>query len=192
MYQQLKRDLSQTQITIDTLNARIHEASRQLQSLLERGKKVHGGEATLAELTRDYQVTRDIYQDLLKRRENARVSMNLDKENQGLTFKIQEPAVLPTQPKGLQFGHFILLGLFLGIGIPVGIVIAFVQVDPRVRHSYVLFEHNQLPVMTTVPHLWTPGETHAVYQEVGSGVLLVLGTLILMVLAQLLRFAGIL
>jgi len=192
MYQQLKRDLSQTQISIDTLNARIHEASRQLQGLLERGKKVHGGEATLAELTRDYQVTRDIYQDLLKRRENARVSMNLDKENQGLTFKIQEPAVLPTQPRGPQFIHFILIGLFLGVAIPVGLVIAIAQIDPRIRQPQVLHERYQLPVMATVPHLWSSAETEAVNKELGAGVMMVSATLLLIFLALLLRATGVL
>src|SRR4030067_500487 len=113
MYQQLKRDLSQTQITIDTLQARIAEARHQLNTVLESGKRAQGGEATLAELTRDYQVTRDIYQDLLRRRENARVSMNMDRENQGLTFKIQEAATFPTHPGGLRFWHFIALGIVL-------------------------------------------------------------------------------
>ena len=40
-------------------------------------------ESALAELTRDYEVNRDIYQDMLRRRENARVSMELDRERRG-------------------------------------------------------------------------------------------------------------
>jgi len=191
MYQQLKRDLSQTQITIDTLNARIGEANRQLQGLLERGKKVHGGEATLAELTRDYQVTRDIYQDLLKRRENARVSMNLDKANQGLTFKIQEPAVLPTQPSGLQFIHFILLGLVLGVAAPLALVIAMVQIDPRVRQLRVLSDRYQLPVISAVPHYWATGEAQSIRHEISGSVLLIAGMLVLIILSVLLRGLGI-
>jgi polysaccharide chain length determinant protein (PEP-CTERM system associated) len=191
MYQQLKRDLSQTQITIDTLNARIGEATRQLHGVLERGKKVQTGEATLAELMRDYQVTRDIYQDLLKRRENARVSMNLDKENQGLTFKIQEPAVLPTAPSGLRFIHFILIGLFLGVAIPVGLIVAFIQVDPRVREYHKLSERIQMPIMTAIPHMWSPHEVQSLYQEIGRGVLLVTATLAVIASAILLRIAGV-
>ena len=190
MYQQLKRDLSQNQITIDTLKARIAETSRQLDNVLERGKKARGGEATLAELTRDYQVTRDIYQDLLRRRENARVSMNIDKENQGLTFKIQEPATLPLQPSGLQFSHFILLGLVLGVGLPAGLIYGWTQVDPRLRQPSTLSDRHKLPMMVVVPHLWTPQEMISVKREVDMGVLLLAGTFALIGLAIVVRVAG--
>src|SRR3546814_4245213 len=49
-------------------------------------------EAVTAELTRDYTVNRDVYQDLLKRRESARVSMNLDADQDGPSFAVQNPA----------------------------------------------------------------------------------------------------
>lgn len=187
MYQQLKRDLSQTQIQIDTLAARIGEARRQLQVELERGKRVHGGEATLAELTRDYQVNRDIYQDLLRRRENARVSMNIDRENQGLTFKIQEPATLPLQPSGLRFWHFIAIGMLLGIALPLGVLYAKIQIDQRVRLSALVAERHKVPVLATVPHLWSPAETHAVRRDVDRLVLISVGTVALLALFVVLR-----
>lgn len=191
MYQQLKRDLSQTQITIDTLNARIVEARQQLNGVLERGKRVHGGEATLAELTRDYQVTRDIYQDLLRRRENARVSMNMDKENQGLTFKIQEPAMLPSEPSGLRFWHFILVGLLLGAAVPVGLVYGKMQIDPRMRQSQPLVERYRLPMLVVVPHLWTPNELVRVRREMESLTLAVLGCGCIVSLVVVLHMAGV-
>lgn len=190
MYQQLKRDLSQTQITVDTLNARIGEANHQLKQLLETGKKIHGGEATLAELSRDYQVTRDIYQDLLRRRENARVSMNMDKENQGLTFKIQEPAVLPTQPTGLRFWQFLFLGLSMGLLIPGGIVYAVTQFDPRVRQYGVLLERNSLPVMAAVPHFWRPGEVERVAVDMENILLAGLAVMAMLGIGVLVRLTG--
>ncbi len=189
MYQQLKRDLSQTQISIDTLNARITEAKRQMHGALERGKRVHGGEATLAELTRDYQVNRDIYQDLLKRRENARVSMNMDKERQGLTFRIQEPATVPLDPSGLLFRHFLIAALLLGVLIPVGLVFAKLQLDPRIRIGNMAAEHNKTPLLASIPHLWPPGDVQSVREELQWLNLIVIGTLVVMVLLTVLRLA---
>lgn len=187
MYQQLKRDLSQTQINIDTLNARIAEAKRQMHGALERGKRVHGGEATLAELTRDYQVNRDIYQDLLRRRENARVSMNMDKERQGLTFRIQEPATLPLEPSGLLFRHFLIAALLLGVLVPVGLVFVKLQLDPRIRIGNTIAERNNLPLLASIPHLWPPGDIQAVRQEIQWLNLIAMGTLMVMVLLAALR-----
>ena len=159
MYQQLKSELSQAQVNIEMLNARITEAKREQAQELERGRRVNGGEATLAELTRDYQVNRDIYQDLLRRRENARVSMNLDTDKQGLTIKIQEPAVLPQQPSGLRFVHFVIGGPVLGVALPLGLLFARLRIDPRVRVGAVFSDKLKLPLLAVVPHLWTPPET---------------------------------
>jgi len=84
----IRSELSATKTEIATLKARLAENEKLLEEELKRGRRIHVSEATLAELTRDYQVNRDIYQDLLKRREKARISMNLDRERQGLTLSI--------------------------------------------------------------------------------------------------------
>jgi len=191
MYQQLRHDQSQVQITIDTLNARIAEARQQLKSVVEQGKRVHGGEATLAELTRDYQVTRDIYQDLLRRRENARVSMNMDKENQGLTFTIQEPATLPTQPGILKFWHFIVLGILLGIAAPIALGYALLQIDPRLRSPALIAERHRLPVLVSVPHLWSKGEILAAGRDLEWLGLAAVGTICVMICIAGLQVLGV-
>jgi len=191
MYLQLKRDLSQVQTQIDTLNARIAETDRQLHGLLEQGKRVHGGEATLAELTRDYQATRDIYQDLLRRRENARVSMNMDKENQGLTFKVQEPATIPLQPSGLQFWQFLVLGVLAGISLPIGAVYAMIQLDPRVRLPQAMAERHQLPVIVTVAHDWSPKDRAALAGQLGRGLILIAALGGVLAVGVVLRVAGV-
>lgn len=178
MYQQLKRDLSQVKINIDTLVARIGEAKRELQMEIELGKRVHGGEATLAELTRDYQVNRDIYQDLLKRRENARVSMNLDRERQGLNIKIQEPAVLPIQPSGFRFLHFILAGFFLSFAVPMGLLYMKIELDPRVILGAIISDKCKLPLLAEVPRLWSPAEAEEVQRGVAWQYLTIIGAVV--------------
>lgn len=187
MYQQLRRDLSATKVQIDTLAARISQARSQLQTELERGKRVQGGAAQLAELTRDYQVNRDIYQDLLRRRENARVSMNLDRENQGLTFKIQEPATQPIQPTGLRFWHFVLIGGLLGIIVPLGLLYGKLQIDGRVRVPSLIAERHKLPILATVPQLWSPAETVTARREVQWLAILAGGSVFVVALIGALR-----
>lgn len=151
IYQKLRTDLLDTKTNIETLTARLGEMSQMLKIELERAKKLYGGEAVLAELTRDYEVNRDIYHDLLKRRENARVSKNLDANKQGLTMRIHEPAVLPLQPSGLRFLHFVAIGFVLGLVIPVGVLVALQQIDPRVRVSALITERVRLPVLAAIP-----------------------------------------
>ena len=190
LYQQLKQELSQVKVNIQMLNARIAEAKRMLAQELELGKRVHGGEAALSELTRDYQVNRDIYQDLLRRRENARVSMNLDIEAQGLAIKIQEPVQIPRQTSGLRLFHFVIGGLLLGIALPPGLIFASTNLDPRIRVGAIISEKRKLPLLAVVPHLWTHSEMQTVHREVEWLSLAVGGTLLFVALIAMLRFAG--
>lgn len=187
MYQQLKRDLSQNQVLIDTLRARITQSRTQLDQVVDRGKRVHGSEATLAELTRDYQVNREIYQDLLKRRESARVSMNLDKERQGLSFRVQEPASLPQTPSGLRFVHFVMLGVVLGLLVPGGLLHARLQWDPRIRTAGRVRDIPGANLIATVPHLPTPAEKRAVSAELEWLTVATAATVAAVVLVSVLR-----
>lgn len=176
IYQQLRREQSQNQGVIEALTARLAELQRQMQNEVSRGKRMHSGDARLAELTRDYQINRDIYQDLLRRRENARVSMNMDRERQGLSFKIQEPASIPLTPIGFRFLHFVLGGLALGTLVPLGLLFVRLQFDPRIRIGSAIALAHKPPVMAVVPHLWSPAELKGLRWEMVLLSLAVLGT----------------
>jgi protein tyrosine kinase modulator len=179
VYQQLRREQSQNQGQIEALTARLADLQRQLQNEVGRGKRIHSGDVRLAELTRDYQINRDIYQDLLRRRENARVSMNMDRERQGLTFKIQEPASLPLAPTGLRFWHFIAAGIVFSVLIPLGLLYARLQLDPRIRIGSGIELAHKPAVMMVLPHLWSPSELKSLRVELvflGAIVVLTIGT----------------
>ena len=192
VYQQLRREQSQNQSQIDALAARLGELQRQLQTEIGRGKRIHSDDARLAELTRDYQINRDIYQDLLRRRENARVSMNMDRERQGLTFKIQEPVSLPLAPTGFRFWHFVAAGVVLGLLIPLGLLVARLQFDPRVRVVSQITAVHKAPIMAVVPHLWSPAELKSLRLELMFLTLVVFGTVGVSAIVSALRLMKVL
>lgn len=150
LYQQLRSNLSSSETEIATLRKRISELEKMLEKEFERAKKIHGGEVVLSNLTRNYQVNQEIYQDLLRRLENARVSKNLDEEQKGLTYKIQEPAKIPLIPTGIRFIHFALAGLVLGLFVPIGLIYFFIQVDPRIRFSQIISRELEIPVLAEI------------------------------------------
>lgn len=158
LYQHLRQELSQTETRIATLTVRLADYRKLRAAALKQGREVHSGEATLAELTRDYTVNRDIYQDLLRQRENARVTMNLDKQKEGLTFQIQSHAALPQEPEGLRFADFVFGGFFLGLALPLGLLYAKLKFDSRVFAPGTISEKLKLPLLAVIPHLFTPAE----------------------------------
>lgn len=158
LYQELKSKLAEARRNAAAAASRMSASESLLQAELERGKRIANSENELSELTRDYEVNRDIYQDLLKRRENARVSMNLDKEQRGLTFRVQEPATLPLRPSGLRLLHFAIAGLALGVVFPLGMLFGYARFDPRVRSAAQIEKLAGVPVLATIPTYATTGE----------------------------------
>ncbi|MDF4003489.1 hypothetical protein P3W33_08820 [Luteibacter sp. PPL552] len=156
VYQQMRLQLAAVRGDAAASAARVSASEAMLQAELERSKRIANSENVTAELTRDYNVNRDVYQDLLKRRENARVSMNLDAEQRGLTFLVQNPAVMPLVPSGLRFMHFGLAGLLLSVAVPFGLVFAVARFDPRVRSAHQVQQALGFAVLATVPFYPTP------------------------------------
>jgi hypothetical protein len=191
VYQNLRREQAMNEGMIEALTARIAGLQKQVEIEVGRGKRMNTDDVRVAELTRDYQVNRDIYQDLLRRRENARVSMNLDRERQGLSFKIQEPAALLT-PSGPRFVHFVLAGMLLGIVLPIGLLYARLQLDPRIRVGSAIAVADKLPVLTVVPHLWTPGELKSLRWELALLTVFVVATIAGSAVVTGLRFTKVL
>jgi polysaccharide chain length determinant protein (PEP-CTERM system associated) len=115
----------------------------------------------LTELTRQYESSRDVYQDLLKRRENARVSMELDAEQRGLTLRVYEKPELPLLPTGLRLMHIALAGLAAAVVLPLGLLFAYLQIDGRVRSARQLERTALAALVITVPYAPTVADRSA-------------------------------
>ena len=155
-YQELRSQLSEVKREAAATASRMSASQELLDQELGRSRRIAASESTLAELTRDYEVNRDIYQDLLRRRENARVSMELDQEKRGLTMRIQDPASMPLRPSGLRLAHFAGGGLLAAMAIPLALLFVRVRFDPRIRSARQLERRNSAwPVLTVVPRYLT-------------------------------------
>jgi polysaccharide chain length determinant protein (PEP-CTERM system associated) len=118
-----------------------------------------GQDTALSELARRYEATRDVYQDLLKRRENARVSMDLDSERRGLTLRVQEAADLPVTASSVRLLYVALAGLALAVVAPIGLLFALIRLDPRIRSAQQIERLVRLPVLVTIPSGATAQDT---------------------------------
>jgi polysaccharide chain length determinant protein (PEP-CTERM system associated) len=156
MYQELRSQNAAASREAAATQTRMGIAESMLEEELNRSRRIAKSESALAELTRDYEVNRDIYQDLLRRRENARVSMELDREQRGLTLRVQDPPIMPLRPTGLRFLHFALGGLLLAVAMPVGLLFLLVRFDPRIRSVRLLQKYADRPILTVVPVYKTP------------------------------------
>jgi len=155
LYQELRSRLSFIQTQIKAKDNRLIAFDALQNQEYERRKRIAERGAEESELTRDYTVTKRIYEDMLERKEKARLSMTLNIEGQGVTYRIQEPALPPLNPVGLQFVHFVVLGPILGFGGILGLAFVFVMLDQRIRFSERLDDLN-VTTLAIIPHINTP------------------------------------
>ena len=154
VYEELKSLLNAATTRLAVQEKRLESLQGMLAEAYERGEKVAANEAELAELTRDYDVTREVYEDMLQRRERARVTMTLDVQGEGGSYRIQEPASYPVTWDGLQLYQVGIAGPFLGSAMVMGLLLALVVADQRIRstRSLQLALPPAVPVLASIPH----------------------------------------
>lgn len=131
--------------------SRIATGNSLLAQELARLNKVAALGSELANLTRNFEVNRNLYQDLLERRENARLSMNLDAQRGGLNFRVQEPAAVPLRSNGISLTQVAIGGLALAVAAPLLLLAGWLRFDPRVRMPSQIEHLAGLPVLGTIP-----------------------------------------
>lgn len=161
VYSSLQTQIAQIRGQLAAAHATASASQQQLQLELARSQKIAQSSNELTKLNNTFNTVSTTYQDLLKRREQARISMDLDKDKRGLTFKIQDPARLPLMPVGLRLMHFAAAGMILGVGIPFALVFLIARFDPRTRCADTLARATGLPVFASVPYYRGPHDDAA-------------------------------
>ncbi len=154
----LQQNYYETKLQIATLTSRLEDKLSVLATEQTRMRNIPAIELQLKEINREYNVNQTIYSDLLRRREIARVSMNVDREQQGLTLRVQEAAYLPLTPGGPRSYQILAAGLLFGLFAPLGLIFLYHRVDGKIRHADHLAEEFGVPVISTVPQMLSTKE----------------------------------
>ncbi len=129
VYQELEILLTTTDADISSLNARVTSLKRKVLELKERVDIVPKIEAELQRLNRDYDVHKKNYTELVERREQARISEEVQSGTEQVKFRIIEPPYVPLKAsfpnRPLFDGIVILFSLAVGYGI--GLLISLFQ-----------------------------------------------------------------
>lgn len=177
LYEELRKQLSVAELDLRAQRRRMESLVRLQSQEEERAQHVAAGQAELSDLTRDYNVTRKVYEDMLQKKESARLSMTLDIEGQGVSYRIQDPAVFPLKPSGFGFFEFAIAGPFIGILLPLILLIAYVMMDPHIRLSreLQLALPPEIEMLGVIPHFNSPLGDRLLKKDM----LIILGTTII-------------
>lgn len=162
IYQQLKEDLTRTEAEIESLRGRQAELIRQQQEIQRIFGRLPKEQEEWTKLQRDRNVYQQLYDQLLQRLENARVSKEIELTNKGETFRIVDPAIPPLFPVKPDRVKMILLGIFLGIGAGIGIVFLLDYFDHSLKDEETIEENLKIPILATIPKIITEEEEAAI------------------------------
>jgi polysaccharide chain length determinant protein (PEP-CTERM system associated) len=104
-----------------------------------------------SELSRDHQATREQYDTLVKRYEEAQLAQSMETEQQGERFRILEAAVPPMGPSAPNRVRVLIMGLFLAALAAGFAVLVVEQFDTSFHSIDDLRRFTRVPVLVAIP-----------------------------------------
>lgn len=150
--QRYRNELSRQQSQLAQTNAQIAELERRLSG-------VPGATIALQQLDREYSTQKTLYDELLSKAENAKLSGDANSNSQGETIQVIDAASLPQEPVAPKRQVLYAFGLALGMGC--GIMLAALREVPRlmtVQNTEDAEHYTHLPVLVSLPEMLTPSE----------------------------------
>lgn len=134
---------------LNSLKARKDLLSRRLESKLLLLDEIPRIEAELTSLTRDYDTTRDLYQNLLQRRDSAELSKSMNENTSEIKFRVIEPPSEPLMPSGPPRSALYIIVFLLSVSF--GFSLAFLlsqfsgSIQSREQLQQIIVRGNVLP-----------------------------------------------
>ena len=155
VYQQLKISLAQSESEIAAMNMRISTLQSGVSELEELVDTVPEVEAEMKKLNRDYKIVKKNYEQLLSRRESARVAQDADATGDSVKFEVVEPPRVSQKPSGPNRPLFLAGVLLAGLGAGIGLAFLLSQLKQTFDTRAALREASGLPVLGSISMEWS-------------------------------------
>ncbi len=119
---------------------------------------------SLADLERERETTKKVYEDLLATRGKSEVSTQAEVQSKAGAFRVLDAAIVPTKPVSPRMGIVVLLGILGGIAAGVGVIMALDLMDSSVR-SVDTAKKLGVPILAVIPTIQTHAETARVRKK---------------------------
>jgi len=136
---------------IATKEADVARLRQSVSDYQRRVEAVPGHESELTDLMRDYDTLRNTYTSLLAKKEESKISANLERQQVSEQFKILDPARLPQKPFSPDRIKIAVAGA--GFGLMLGVALAaFLEYrDTSLRSEDEILRTLVLPVLAAIP-----------------------------------------
>lgn len=137
---------------------RLLGAIAQYQARLDNTPK---REQEFLELSRNYQTTKDHYQSLLKRYQEAQLAEDMEQRRKGEQFRVLDAATPSGEPAAPNRLRLLLVGLAISLGLAAGAVALVEHLDTSFHSADELRASSELPVLLSIPPIVTGADGRA-------------------------------
>ena len=130
VYQEMQKSMYTTQVDIQTLATQIGLQKQQIAGLKGDADKITDVQATLQQLTRNYNVTKKQYDELLERSNTAQLSQDATQSGNNLKFRVINPPSVPLVPASPNRGLLLLLVFGFAVAIGAGFAYLLHKITP--------------------------------------------------------------
>jgi succinoglycan biosynthesis transport protein ExoP len=156
---QLRSQLQANNLELDNLAKKDQKLRVDINQYQARLNLTPVREQQLTSMQRDYELVRQHYGDLLKKKQESQLATDLEKRQEGQQFRLADPPNLPTMPSSPKRVKISLGGLVAGLLL--GCALAFVV---ETRNAAFHTENDAaisrlgLPLLVSIPLFFTPAE----------------------------------
>jgi polysaccharide chain length determinant protein (PEP-CTERM system associated) len=152
-YKEMESQLIATELEIERLKEEEGKVKAQINIYRGRIENTPIREQEMTVISRDYLNTKENYQTLLKKSQEAQQAENLERRQKGEQFKVIDPARIPEKPFKPDIPKILLFGLLLGMGSGFGLAFFREQMDRSFRDAEDLEATLGLKVITNIPKI---------------------------------------
>lgn len=163
------------------LTADLSRANQEMATYKQRIENTAKREQELLSMTRNYDSTRELYNSLLKRYEEASMADNMEKEQRAERFRLIESAVYPKEPSSPQRPRFFFIVFALSLAAAVGGVFLREILDSSFHRVDDLKKFVKIPVLVAIPMIVTNEDRRRRRLYNGFGVVALVTSLIILV-----------
>jgi polysaccharide chain length determinant protein (PEP-CTERM system associated) len=167
--QQLRAKLRQDDLNIADLVRRQGQIQGQIGVLQGRIQSTPAVEQQFKELTRNYQSALEFYNDLLKKHDQAAISSDLNRQQQGEKFNVLDPPSLPMSPSFPKKTMFAGAGFGGGLVLGLAMLYLLAALDSSMHTERDVELCMQLPVLAMVPSVAPAGSPQPDGHDSGKG-----------------------
>ena len=160
-----KADEARLKRTIEQIQARLDNAPKREQEYLQA--------------TRDYQSTRELYNTLTKRFEEAQLAESMEQRQKGEQFRILDSAVPASEPSAPKRSKLLMVSLALSLALGAGAVVLAEILDTSFHSAAELRAYTTVPLLVNIPRIITEADARRQHWRFRFGAIGVLAGVVL-------------